>query len=192
MPPSLREYRAGQSVYHTGEHAEHLYRVSRGVFRVVWYTASGRTITLRMVLPEEYFGEDALLEGGRRSDVLALTGDVLEVLPPAPADPEALWRLTRSLGDQLRQLTFEGHYSQSSSTRARVCQFLVRAVGTPLAEQTQGLWSVFCTHELIGQTVWSTREHVSKVMRELRDEGMLTCRYSRVLLLDLERLSLGL
>jgi len=121
--------------------------------------------------------------------VLAVTGGALEVLSPASTDPEALWNLTRSIGHQLRRLTLEGHYSQSSSTRARVCQFLVRALNTPLAEQTpQGHWSVFCTHELIGRTVWCTREHVSKVMRELRDEGLLSCGYSRVLILDLERM----
>lgn len=51
---------------------------------------------------------------------------------------------------------------------------------------------MFCTHELIDQTVWCTREYVSKVMCELRDEGLLVCAYSRVLLLDLERLSLEL
>jgi len=180
-------------VYHSGEQAEHLYRVHTGVFRLVRNTALGRTITLRTVLPGEYFGEDALLGGGRRCDVLAVTGGTLEVLSPASTDPEALWHVTRSLGEQLRRLTLEGHYSQSSSTRARVCQFLVRAIGTPLAEHTpQGLWSVFCTHELIGQTVWSTREHVSKVMRELRDEGLLRCGYSRVVILDLERMSLKL
>ena len=196
VPHPTRKFRAGQNVYRTGEWAESLYRVESGVFRLVKHTALGRTITLRLVLPGEYFGEDALLEPiqverpGRRSDVLALTRGVVEVLPKEPQNPESLWRVTQSMGEQLRRLTREGHYSQSSSTRARVCQFLMRAVGTPLAQQTSPrMWSVFCTHELLAQTVWCTREHVSKVMRELRDEGLISCGYSRVLILDLERMS---
>ena len=52
----------GEVIYRQGERCGLLYRADTGLIRLFQVTPRGRTVTLRHVLPGDYFGEACLLQ----------------------------------------------------------------------------------------------------------------------------------
>lgn len=184
-----RRYQRGEVIYRQGEAAGGVYRAETGFVRLARTTGRGRVITLRHVLPGDFFGEDALAQGGPAShphSAEALTGASILCYGPGEVRDEVLLDLTRSLGAQLRRaMSFEVHL-QSGDLRQRVVRYLLELADTPLgAEDAENRLYVRATHELLAEGSASTRESVSKIVTELREAGLIESGYRHITLLDM-------
>ncbi len=189
--PKVR-YSRGELVYSQGDRPVGLYQAATGLVRLSRTTARGRTYTVRHVLPGDYFGEDVLgapAAGGRTHTAEVLTSAQVMQLDPATLTETGLVELARNLGDQLRRaMTFEVHL-QSGALRQRVVRYLLELADTPLgAEDADNRLYVRATHELLAEGSGSTRESVSKIITELREEELVESGYRHITLLDLQKL----
>ena len=193
-------------IYRQGEASGPLYRADTGLIRLFQVTPRGRTMTLRHVLPGDYFGEDSLMaaptagaygpvsqaeqaSGHHLYSAEALTPASLFIYDPATLSERALLALSRSMGQQLRRAMQHEVHLQSGDLKHRVVRYLLELSDTPLgAEDTDNRLYVRATHELLAEGSGSTRESVSKVVTELRDAALIETGYRHITLLDLAAL----
>ncbi|WP_407570344.1 Crp/Fnr family transcriptional regulator [Deinococcus altitudinis] len=197
----------GEVVYRQGEPSGLLYRADTGLIRLFQVTPRGRTVTLRHVLPGDYFGEDSLTQplqsqsqqpqahqpqqkgGYHLCSAEALTPASLLVYDPGVLSERDLIELSRSMSEQLRRAMMHEVHLQSGDLKHRVVRYLLELSDTPLgAEDTENRLYVRATHELLAEGSGSTRESVSKVVTDLRDAGLIETGYRHITLLDLAAL----
>jgi CRP/FNR family transcriptional regulator, LitR-dependent transcriptional activator len=182
-------YRRGQTVYYEGDPALSLFRVESGLIRIAKLTPKGRVLTVRHVLPGDYFGEEALTKAWRDHQVEALTDATVVPVDPNGMTHENLSLVTRSLSDQLQRVMAYEYHLQIGDLRQRVARYLLELSKTPLGgSDEQARLYVRATHELIAEGTSSTRESVSKIVTELRAEGLVQSGYRRITLLDIPAL----
>jgi CRP/FNR family transcriptional regulator, LitR-dependent transcriptional activator len=191
--PHQIRYRRGQTVYFEGDPALSLFKVETGLVRIAKLTPKGRVLTVRHVLPGDYFGEEAFNGMLRDHQVEALTDATLSSLDPNGINVENLQSVTRSLSDQLQRVMAYEYHLQIGDLRQRVARYLMQLAATPLGGiDEQGHPFVRATHELIAEGTSSTRESVSKIITELRSDHLVQSGYRRITLLNvaiLEQLS---
>lgn len=183
--PRQVRYRRGQTVYHEGDPAMSLYRVETGLIRIARLTPRGRVLTVRHVLPGDYFGEEALTHASRNHQVEALTDATVTPVDLNDMTAEGMHSVTRSLSEQLhRVMDFEYHL-QTGDLRQRVARYLLHLAETPIGSvDDKGRSFVRVTHELIAEGTSSTRESVSKIVTDLRVDGLIETGYRRITLVD--------
>jgi CRP/FNR family transcriptional regulator, LitR-dependent transcriptional activator len=180
--PHQMRYRRGQTVYYEGDPALSMFRVESGLVRIAKLTPKGRVLTVRHVLPGDFFGEEALTKQWRDHQVEALTDATLVPVDPSTITGESLSSVTRSLSEQLQR--YEYHL-QIGDLRQRVARYLMQLAQTPLSGVDEsGQTYVRATHELIAEGTSSTRESVSKIITELRADGLVQSGYRRITLLN--------
>ncbi|WP_424949558.1 helix-turn-helix domain-containing protein [Deinococcus sp.] len=208
-PPRKTRAARGELIYRQGDPSGLLYRADTGLIRLFQVTSRGRTMTLRHVLPGDYFGEDSLVgvhrpgpagpptelsesarPGGQHLySAEALTPASLLVYDPCTLSERDLLELSRSMGQQLRRAMQHEVHLQSGDLKHRVVRYLLELADTPLgAEDNDDRLYVRATHELLAEGSGSTRESVSKVVTELRDAALIETGYRHITLLDLAAL----
>jgi CRP-like cAMP-binding protein len=159
-------------------------------------TPEGRILTVRHVMPGDFFGEEAFMDGRREEIAEALTNAHVEAIDPALINHGDLMTITQSLSRQMQRLMDYEYHLQTGDLRQRVSRYLISLSETPLAaENADGYMVVSATHELIAEGTASTRESVSKIITELRSEGLIESGYRSIVLLrphELSEISQGL
>jgi CRP/FNR family transcriptional regulator, LitR-dependent transcriptional activator len=179
----------GSQVYYEGDRAESLYRLTSGLARMTKLSPSGRPVVVRHVLPGDYFGEASLNDQTHHAEVQALTDLTFDVLPASIHDPRTLISVTKNLSQQLeRTMQFEAHL-QLGELRERVARYLLQLRHTPLCEvNAKGQPVLSVAQEVIAQGVNASRESASKILKEMRLEGLIDVQYRRTILLNIPAL----
>ncbi|UCH28076.1 MAG: cyclic nucleotide-binding domain-containing protein [Trueperaceae bacterium] len=177
------------TLYHNGDQAQSVFRVRDGLIRITRMTPEGRTLTVRHLVPGDFFGEEAFLNGKREEIAEALTHSQIEAIDPQMINHSDLMAITQSLSRQMHRLMDYEYHLQTGDLRERVSRYLIKLSETPLATRDeQGRVVISATHELIAEGTASTRESVSKIVTELRMEGLIESGYRSIVLLDAEAL----
>lgn len=184
-----RRHELGRTLYLTGDRADSLYRVVEGVVRVARMTPEGGVVTVRHVIPGDFFGEAALLGSEHTTTAEAMTDVEIEAIDISFIDVSDLEFVTKSLAQQMQRLMDYGYHLQSGDLHQRVARYLAFLAETPVGTlDASGHTSVNVTHELIAEGTGSTRESVSKIITELRSEDLIASGYRSIVLVDLDRL----
>jgi CRP/FNR family transcriptional regulator, LitR-dependent transcriptional activator len=179
-----------QHLYHTGDPAQSIFRVRDGLIRITRMDPEGHIFTLRHVVPGDFFGEEALIDTKRDAVAESLTRATIEAIDPHLINQHDLQLIMQSLSKQVQLLMDYSYHLQTGDLRQRVCRYLLRLSETPLGSfDEQGTPTVSATHELIAEGVASTRESVSKIISDLRADGLIESGYRSILLLDLHALN---
>ncbi len=174
-----------QTLYLSGDPASSVYRVRDGLVRITRMTPEGRTLTVRHLVPGDFFGEEAFTGELREEIAETLTSASIEAIDPHVIGDGDLVHVTRSLSAQMRRLIEYEYHLQTGDLRQRVARYLLNLAGTPLARADEaGRTLVAATHELIAEGTASTRESVSKIVTELREAGLIATGYRNIALLD--------
>jgi CRP-like cAMP-binding protein len=177
------------TLYHNGDLAQSVFRVRDGLIRIARMTPEGRTLTVRHLVPGDFFGEEAFLNGKREEIAEALTHSQIEAIDPEMINHGDLMAITQSLSKQMHRLIDYEYHLQTGDLRERVSRYLIKLSDTPLAvRDDQGRTVISATHELIAEGTASTRESVSKIVTELRMEGLIESGYRSIVLLDTDAL----
>jgi CRP-like cAMP-binding protein len=173
-----RPLRRGDTLYYTGDTSTSLYRLESGLLRAIRLTPQGRNLTVRHVVPGDIFGEEALHGLVRSHQVVALTEATVVPIYAQHLSGEELWTVTRSLSQQLQRVMNDGVHIQDGELRERIARYLLNLSDSSLGGlHADGRRFVRATHELIAEGTGATRESVSKLIGEMRDDGLLVPAY---------------
>ncbi len=186
----MKKVRRKEVVYRAGDHAEAIYRLERGLVRIVEILPDGRQLTLRHVLPGDYFGEEALTERQYKYTAEALTEAAAFALDPKALTHDEMRALAGSLASQMVQVQAYETHLQWGELRSRICRYLLYLAATAAKGQDERGVYVTASHEEIADATASTRESVSKLLSDLRHEGLLDTGYRKIYLVDRKALEL--
>lgn len=188
-PSQTLKFQRKQTLYHSGDLAQSVFRVRDGLIRITRMTPEGRILTVRHVMPGDFFGEEAFMSGKREEIAEALTSAQIEAIDPSLINYNDLMTITQSLSAQMQRLMDYEYHLQTGDLRQRVSRYLLKLAETPLATSDElGRPVVSATHELLAEGTASTRESVSKIVTELRSEGLIESGYRSIVLLERELL----
>jgi CRP-like cAMP-binding protein len=189
----MKKVRRKEVIYRAGDRADAIYHLERGLVRIVEILPDGRQLTLRHVLPGDYFGEEALSEQQYRYTAEALTDAAAFAVDPKTLSGDDLRALAASLASQMAQVqAYETHLQskQFIQENARLCRYLLYLAATAAQGQDERGTYVTASHEEIADATASTRESVSKLLSDLRHEGILDTGYRKIYLVDRKTLEL--
>jgi CRP/FNR family cyclic AMP-dependent transcriptional regulator len=154
-----------------------LYLVVAGQVKVVLIGEDGREVILSVLGPGDFFGEMSLIDDQPRSaHVIAMEDARLLVLRredfqrALEETPRIALGLLRALSGRLRRADDKIGALVLLDVLGRVARVLLELAG----EGSDGLITRRLTHHTIAQMIGSTRETVSRTMRELAERGLIT------------------
>ena len=188
-PSQTLKFQRKQTLYHNGDMAQSVFRVRDGLIRITRMTPEGRILTVRHVMPGDFFGEEAFMSRKREEIAEALTSAQIEAIDPQLINYSDLLTITQSLSQQMQRLMDYEYHLQTGDLRQRVSRYLIKLADTPLCtHDAQRRPVVSATHELIAEGTASTRESVSKIITELRSDSLIESGYRSIVLLDVPAL----
>ncbi|ADW21120.1 Crp/Fnr family transcriptional regulator [Thermus scotoductus] len=166
---------------------DRVYRVLEGLVRLEAVDEEGNALTLRLVRPGGYFGEEALAGMERTYFAEAVTEVVAEPLPKEP-HPEEIRQVLLSLAQALSESYRRIERLATQRLKNRMAAAILELAETPLAhEEPEGL-VLRATHDELAAAVGSVRETVTKVIGELTREGYIRSGYGKIILKDIKGL----
>lgn len=186
----MKKVRRKEVIYRAGDRADALYQLERGLVRIVEILPDGRQLTLRHVLPGDYFGEEVLSEEQYKYTAEALTDAAAFAVDPQTLSNDDLRALAASLASQMAQVQAYETHLQWGELRSRICRYLLYLAATAAQGQDERGTYVTASHEEIADATASTRESVSKLLSDLRHEGILDTGYRKIYLVDRKTLEL--
>lgn len=173
-----RTYQKNAIIINEGDEAGPLFIILSGKVRVFLSTAQGKELTLGIQGEGSYFGELSLLDDSPRSaSVITLEKTVCALIAKADlkrwlqSHPDGAMSMIKGLTQRIRILTESARglalfdvYGRLS----RLLQDLAQDVdGTPTIAPRPG-------HQEIANQIGSSREMVSKIMKDLANGGYIT------------------
>lgn len=183
----MKRYHQGEVLWHQGDPSRFVVHLLKGQLEIVGTTEEGEELVHRRVEAGEWLGEMSALDGGVHSaTVIAARDCEVEVITTEQfaqklrQEPELAVRLLKQQNDRLRLLTERRLESAYSPIRTRLARLLLRHL-----EQEPELVR---THEQLGRELGTTRESVTKALKQLAKAGAITLHRGKVRLADLTNL----
>src|SRR5690625_1521853 len=117
-PTQTLSFQRKQTLYHSGDPAQSVFRVRDGLVRITRMTPEGRVLTVRHVMPGDFFGEEAFTRGNREEIAEALTTAQIEAINPEMINHSDLMTITQSLSKQMQRL-MDYEYTRQTAARRR-------------------------------------------------------------------------
>ena len=187
-----REYPKNRVILFEDDPGDALYIVSSGQVKVVLIGEDGREVILSVLGDGDFFGEMALIDDEPRSaHVIAMKDSQLLVLrrddfqAQLVAQPKIGLKLLRVLVQRLRRADEKIGGLVLLDVNGRVARLLL-----DLADEGGGpRITRRLTHHTIAQMIGSSRETVSRAMRELVDRGLIEVTRREISIRDRDGLS---
>jgi len=185
----VRQYSKRDIVLQKGANGDSLLFLLNGSLQVIDVTEDGRAIGLRMLVPGDFFGEIAVINGSMRSaSVVALSAVLVALLPRATAlhlfshSPSVANHMLGFLAAKVqRDSEFRALLSIHNTSR-RIYTFLAL-----LAEKKDGNLPVvenFPTHQDIANMINTSRETVTRTLLALTQQGIIQKGTHRLIIVD--------
>jgi CRP-like cAMP-binding protein len=189
-----RAYPKNSVILFEDDPGDALYVVAQGQVKVVLIGEDGREVILSVLGAGEFFGEMALIDDEPRSaHVIAMEDSALLVLRREDfqgilrQSPGIALALLRELSRRLRRVDEKVGSLVLLDVNGRVAQLLL-----DLADEEKGdRITRRLTHHTIAQMIGSSRETVSRTMRELVDKGLIQVSRRDIVIRDRGLLELG-
>ncbi|MHA4867743.1 Crp/Fnr family transcriptional regulator [Duganella sp. PWIR1] len=188
----IRTYAKREVVLHKGGQGDGLLFLLAGQLQVIDITEDGRAIGLRMLVPGDFFGEIALINGTTRSASVVAMSDVLVAFLPAPVamrlfshSPSVAAHMLRHLAQKIqRDSEFRALLSINNTTK-RIFNFIIlmqkRDANGAVVENLP-------THQDIANMINTSRETVTRALLTLAQQGIVQKEPHRLLIKNPEAL----
>jgi CRP/FNR family cyclic AMP-dependent transcriptional regulator len=193
-----RLFKAGEYLYRQGETSSLFYFILRGHVQISACREDGAEFVLEVMGHWAVCGEGAAFDGRPRfsaayalEDTEAVVFDASTVQESFRTYPELAVALLRITSMKQRVLGVRALYLSSPRPEARIAELLHRLVelyGTQDGEAT--VVNLSLTHEQMAAMTGTTRVTVTRVLKRLRDEGVLHLKGRQLRIFDLRRLIL--
>ena len=181
-----RSYPRHAFMLRAGEKTDALYILLSGRAKVVIDDGDGREVTLHVIGPSEFFGEMSLIDDKPRSasvealeacEVLYISKTVfMNVLKD---NFEVAMLMLRSVVSRLRDADRKIANLALMDVHGRVARLIME-----LAHEVDGSWIVDTGSEEMARMVGASREMVSRVLKEMRDGGLIRRDKRKIVILD--------
>ena len=186
-----RQFAKGEQIILAEEQGDALFVIQEGQVKVSLVHEDGREFILSFLGPGEVFGELALLDGKPRSANVAASAptcllmlrraDFLQLLA---ATPQIAVSLLAELAARLRRTDQQVEGLALFNVASRLSKTLLRLALERGVETTEGLvLQDQLTHQQLANMTGSTRETVSRVLKQLESEGYIARRGQQILIL---------
>ncbi len=169
---TTRKYKKNTLIIHQGDETDSLYIVEAGKMKVFIEDESGRELILKILLEGDSFGELALFGGFARSaNVQALTDSSALVISKGSfmdylqRNPHISLEMMKALADMVRETTDELGTIALSDVYGRLVHILEKYA---FQQDDMTLVPRF-THREIASMIGSSREMVSKILKDLEN-----------------------
>lgn len=193
---SLIRGRAGQTLTAIGSGSNNVYIVLEGRVQVTVFSFGGREVILRDLGRGTLFGELAALDDQPRSaSIVALTATLLACFPgglfraAVSESPEAALWMMRRLTKQVRELTEKIFELNTLRVAARLHCELLRLCETVAADGRTAVIDPFPTHAELASRIGTHREAVTREMRFLAGQNILSQERRRTTVTDVQALA---
>jgi CRP/FNR family transcriptional regulator, cyclic AMP receptor protein len=189
----------GQAVFREGISASHLYIVCRGRLKLSFTTRSGRTVVVRIAVPGDFLGLSAVLNRTLQ-ELTAVAMEPTVVKSVRGADFFALQKidseisavaaqmLAREHGDLIARIH---HWTMAGSATGRLARLLLDWARANSTEKPRLRLPVgHMTHYEIADLVGTSRETVTRILKRLESDGIISRRCGSFEILDREALEL--
>lgn len=185
-------YPAGTVIFSEGEESSGMFLVAEGVVRISRLSLEGREYTLLLAEPGTTFNDVAALDGGpnpanatAQTDVVVWRMTLTDLRRTVHAHPDLAWVLIESLAARTRVVVTQASDLAMRTVRGRLARLLLQAVeGRDQLEVVRSL-----TQEELAARLGTVREMVSRTLRSMASDGIITFDRYRIVVLDPARLA---
>ena len=184
-----KKYRKNTIILNEGDVSNSFYVIDSGRVKVYLCDGQGKEIVLNILEQGEYFGEVSLLDGEVRSaSVITLEPSQFTIIPKQDFNnfllkhPELFMQLMQGLSKKLRKSTLQIGSLALLDVYGRVANALIQLA----TKQEDGRYVVDqkMTHQNIANLVGSSREMVSRILRDLVADGQIKIDSKKRIILD--------
>jgi len=177
----MEEVKKRQPLYLPGDPSSNVYLLKKGRVKIANTAPSGKEVTFEILEPGEVFGELEVLEDAPRSTSAETLDDALIcVIPRKDFDqylamhPAVTVKLTKLIGLRLRKIQSRVEDLVFRDVPARLANLLSELSKTEGVADQQGIrLNVKLTHQEMANLIGCSRETVSTIMGQFRDEGLI-------------------
>ena len=196
----FRNYKKGEFIYFSDDPSNTIYMIVEGKVKILYYTEGGEEIAKSVISKGEIFGELALLGEDSRKDyaqsmsentlICVITLDQMRDL--MKEDARFALQINRLISLRIRKLERKLESLVFKDVRTRILEFL-RDYALEKGEQEGSSYTVhhFLTHKDIADLVGTTRQTVTTLLNELRNEGLITFSRKIIQVSDIRKLDIS-
>ena len=190
-------FKKGQFIYFQDQPADHIYMIADGRVKIGSYSSQGKEVTKTILSKGEIFGELALTGEQQRSDfaqsmtdgtkVCSLGIDMMQEL--MLENKSLSLKIFKLIGLRIRKLERRLESLVFKDARTRIVEFIKEMA----EEQGQkvGFETMIknkLTHQDIANLTGTSRQTVTTVLNELRDDNLINFDRRRILIRDIDKL----
>lgn len=175
-----RKFPRDAVIFEDGSLGDYMYLIQEGQVKITKMSEDGREKILEILGPGDFFGEMALLDREPRSaSVKTTTACVLLALSRQDfmgllkQNHELTLELIRELARRLRETDEQIRGLSFERVESRARRLLARLAKEKLANRTDRMATSPITHQQLADLVGTSRETITRVVKELKDEGWL-------------------
>lgn len=175
-----RRYPKDAVVFEDGMPGDYMYLIREGQVKVTKMSEDGREKILEILGEGDFFGEMALLERAPRSASVKTTMPCLllalsrqEFIALIRRNPDLALDLIRELSRRLRETSEQIRGLMFERVEGRTRRVLSRLAREEVAGRPGLRATAPITHQQLADLVGTSRETVTRVLKELRDQGWL-------------------
>lgn len=191
-------FKKDEFIYFPNEASLNIYMIAEGRVKIGTYLSDGKEIVKSILGKGEIFGELALAGEDRRSDFAQAMDDRTRVCPMTidglrelmKENEQLSLKIFKILGFRLRKMERRIESLVFKDARTRIVEFLKE-----MAEEKgqkvgfEMMIKNHLTHKDIASLTGTSRQTVTTVMNELRDQNIINFDRRRILIRDMARLS---
>lgn len=187
----------GDFIYRANDPALQIYLLEEGRVKIGTYSESGKEIIKAILQPGEIFGESMILGAKQRSNFARALDTSVQVIPLNLEKLKRLMRvnadfslrITRLIGLRLEQTERRLDALVFKDARTRIVDFLREMAEEYGKVETTGiLIENFLTHKEMASMTATSRQTVTSILNELREQNLILFDRKEFRILDLEQL----
>ncbi len=194
---TFHHYKKDDFIFFPNEPASHIYMIAEGRVRIGHYLDDGKEVVSAILGSGEIFGELALAGEERRRDFAQAMDNNTMVCPLGIDDLKSLmwenkelsFKMLKLVGLRLIRLERKLELLVFKDARTRIVEFLKDTAswkGKKVGYET--LIPTKLTHKDIASLTGNSRQTVTTILNEMKDQNLITFDRRRILIRDLEKL----
>lgn len=192
----VKTFEKNEVIYQPSQNAEHIFLITKGKVKIASTGDSGKEIVKAILGPGEVFGERSIIGSYTYNDTAVSVEDTeLRILSSGQLKSMMKEHSALSLffmklmGSKVLEMEQRLESLIFKDSRTRIIEYLLNLIEKK-GQRIGYEWVVrnFITHQEIANLTATSRQSVTTLLNDLRNEGVLTFDRKRLLIRDLDKL----
>lgn len=188
----IKKYPRDQIILLEDEEGDSLFIIIKGKVKVVTYSENGKEVIFSILSDNDFFGDMSLLDGKPRSaSIVTMTGTTIQMIRRPEFNrllvdhPRIALRLLEVLAGRLRKADERIESLALLDVSGRIAGVLLQlAEERGITQDNQVLIKGRPTHQELANMVGTTRETVTRVLKQLENKSYISMSGKDVLILN--------